>query len=81
MHFDIADVGADAFERSIEGAHADRAPRARDVGYEIDSHDGHLSRRPAAIVPWPGALPAPIRRLRRTRELAATFIKEHSHAQ
>ena len=38
VHLDLAHIGADAFERAIESAHANRAPRARDVGYDIDSH-------------------------------------------
>ena len=42
VHLDVAEIAADALERALERADADRTPRARDIRYHIDSHGWHL---------------------------------------
>jgi hypothetical protein len=38
VNLDFADIRADTRQGTLEGAHADRAPWARHIGYDIDSH-------------------------------------------
>jgi hypothetical protein len=47
VHFDVAHVRANARQGALEGVHADRAPRARNIGYDIDSHADTSDKGPA----------------------------------
>src|SRR5262249_52960923 len=50
VELDVADLAADVFERALERAQADRAPRARDIRNEVDPHRARslIARSPSA---------------------------------